>query len=56
MSPKKRKHGQAFPIDESEPQVTHSEADSTTDDRQKAEKEQEVWDAIREAHYEGIAV
>ena len=50
MPPRKRKRDQAF-VDEIEPEI--SEVTFTLNQDQRAEKEQEIWDAIRETHYEG---
>jgi hypothetical protein len=47
MPPRKRKRDQAF-VDEVE-----AEVNLTLNEEQRAEKEQEIWDAIRETHYEG---
>ncbi|KAF8964091.1 hypothetical protein BDZ97DRAFT_1660868 [Flammula alnicola] len=55
MSPRKRRRDQAFPDDEEMETETHpTEEDTALSDKQRAEKEQEIWDAIREAHYEAI--
>ena len=48
MPPRKRKRDQVF-VDEIEPEV--NENNLTLE--QRADKEQEIWDAIRETHYEG---
>jgi hypothetical protein len=50
MPPRKRKRDQAF-VDEVEPEI--SEITFDLNQEQRAEKEQEIWDAIRETHYEG---
>ena len=50
MPPRKRKRDQVF-VDEVEPEI--SEINFTLNQEQQAEKEQEIWDAIRETHYEG---
>ena len=50
MPPRKRKRDQAF-VDEVEPET--SEISFSLNQEQRAEKEQEIWDAIRETHYEG---
>jgi hypothetical protein len=50
MPPRKRKRDQAF-VDEVEPEI--SKMPFTLNQEQQAEKEQEIWDAIRETHYEG---
>ena len=50
MPPRKRKRDQAF-VDEVEPEI--SEITFPLNQEQRAEKEQEIWDAIRETHYEG---
>ncbi|PPQ66883.1 hypothetical protein CVT26_009823 [Gymnopilus dilepis] len=51
MSPRKRRQEQAFPEEEGDaPPTLDGEDDG---DKRRAEKEQEAWDAIREAHYEG---
>jgi len=50
MPPRKRKRDQAF-IDEVEPEI--NEINVSLNEEQRAEKEQEIWDAIRETHYEG---
>jgi hypothetical protein len=50
MPPRKRKRDQAF-VDEVEPEI--SKIPFTLNQEQQAEKEQEIWDAIRETHYEG---
>lgn len=50
MPPRKRKRDQAF-VDEVEPEI--SEITFALNQEQRAEKEQEIWDAIRETHYEG---
>jgi hypothetical protein len=50
MPPRKRKRDQAF-LDEVEPEII--EINPSLNKEQRAEKEQEVWDAIRETHYEG---
>jgi hypothetical protein len=49
MPPRKRKRDQTF--DEVEPDI--NEITFTLNLEQRAEKEQEIWDAIRETHYEG---
>lgn len=49
MSARKRRRDQAFSDKEPEAQLVVEE---NSGEKQK-EKEQEVWDAIREAHYEG---
>lgn len=49
MSTRKRRRDQAFSDEEPEAQLVVEE---DANEKQK-EKEQEVWDAIREAHYEG---
>ena len=49
MSTRKRRRDQAFSDEEPEAQLAVEE---DSGEKQK-EKEQEVWDAIREAHYEG---
>ena len=50
MPPRKRKRDQAF-VDEVEPEI--NEITFPLNQQQRAEKEQEIWDAIRETHYEG---
>lgn len=50
MPPRKRKREQAF-IDEVEPEI--NEINLALNEEQRAEKQQEIWDAIRETHYEG---
>ena len=50
MPPRKRKRDQAF-LDETEPEI--NETNVALNEEQQAEKEQEIWDAIRETHYEG---
>jgi hypothetical protein len=50
MPPRKRKRDQAF-VDEVEPEI--NEIAFALNEEQRAEKEQEIWDAIRETHYEG---
>ena len=50
MPPRKRKRDQAF-VDEVEPEI--NEIDIAPNEEQRAEREQEIWDAIRETHYEG---
>jgi len=50
MAPRKRRHEQAFSDHE---EVVPEEPDEETTEKARADKEQEVWDAIREAHYEG---
>ena len=52
MPPRKRKRerDQEF-ADEVEPEI--SETTFALNQEQQAEKEQEIWDAIRETHYEG---
>lgn len=50
MPPRKRKRDQAF-ADEVEPEI--DETNLVLNEEQRAEKEQEIWDAIRETHYEG---
>lgn len=52
MSSRKRRRDQYADEDEVEPVPTEGETIST--EKQRAEKEQEVWDAIREAHFEAI--
>jgi hypothetical protein len=52
MTPRKRRRDQAFSEDETGPQPV-GEEEAALDEKRRAEKEQEVWDAIREAHYEG---
>lgn len=49
MPPRKRKRDQAF-VDEVEPEISEI---TFAHQEQRAEKEQEIWDAIRETHYEG---
>lgn len=49
MPPRKRKRDQTF--DEVEPEI--NEITFALNQEQRAEKEQEIWDAIRETHYEG---
>lgn len=44
MPPRKRKR-------DDEPEI--NEVNPALDDEQRAEKEKEIWDAIRETHYEG---
>lgn len=51
MAPRKRRHEQAF--SDREEEVVPEEPDEETTEKARADKEQEVWDAIREAHYEG---
>jgi len=51
MPPRKRKRDQAF-VDEVEPEI--NEITFVLNQEQRADKEQEVWDAIRETHYEAI--
>lgn len=50
MSPRKRRREQAFPDEDIDTPPIHSDDNS---DKRRTEKEQEAWDAIREAHYEG---
>ena len=50
MPPRKRKRDQVF-VDEVEPEI--NEINLALNEAQRAEKEQEIWDAIRETHYEG---
>ncbi|KAF9532400.1 hypothetical protein CPB83DRAFT_950783 [Crepidotus variabilis] len=51
MSTRKRRHQEAFKEKESSkpPSLTEQEKE-----KQRVEKEQEIWDSIREAHYEAI--
>ncbi|KAF8163092.1 hypothetical protein B0H34DRAFT_694094 [Crassisporium funariophilum] len=51
MAPRKRKRDQA---DLDEPIQHTNESDSTLNEKERAEKEQDVWEAVREAHYEAI--
>ena len=50
MPPRKRKRDEAF-VDEDDPEIR--EIAFALNQEQRAEKEQEIWDAIRETHYEG---
>ncbi|KAF8906039.1 hypothetical protein CPB84DRAFT_1770903 [Gymnopilus junonius] len=51
MSPRERRREQAFTDEDLDNTTIHSDDNS---DQRRAEKEQEAWDAIREAHYEAI--
>ncbi|KDR81396.1 hypothetical protein GALMADRAFT_239266 [Galerina marginata CBS 339.88] len=54
MSPRKRSRRQAFGDEETDTQLILNEDSRALPEKQRVEKEQEVWDAIREAHYEAI--
>lgn len=49
MPPRKRKRDQTF----DEVELETNEITFALNQEQRAEKEQEIWDAIRETHYEG---
>lgn len=53
MSPRKRRRDQAFPDEDIEARPILIEEDTVSREKQRTEKEQEVWEAIREAHFEG---
>ncbi|KAJ3517796.1 hypothetical protein NLJ89_g282 [Agrocybe chaxingu] len=54
MSPRKRRREEAFPEEDEISQHSGALEDAVVDEKERSEKEQEVWDAIREAHYEAI--
>lgn len=57
MSPRKRRRDAAFPEEALDVPTEPAHEESTiSSEQQRAEKEQEVWDAIRETHYEGMTV
>jgi hypothetical protein len=53
MSPRKRRRDQAFSDEAIEAGPVLIEGETISSEKQRAEKEQEVWEAIREAHFEG---
>jgi hypothetical protein len=53
MSSRKRRRDQAFADEDIEVGAVATEVETISSEKQRAEKEQEVWDAIREAHFEG---
>jgi len=53
MSSRKRRREQAFADEDIETGSVPTEGETVSTEKQSAEKEQEVWDAIREAHFEG---
>ncbi|CAA7267979.1 unnamed protein product [Cyclocybe aegerita] len=54
MSPRKRRREEAFPEEEEISQHNGALEDAAVDEKERSEKEQEVWDAIREIHYEAL--
>jgi hypothetical protein len=53
MSSRKRRRDQAFTDEDIEVGPVPTEGETVSGEKKRAEKEQEVWDAIREAHFEG---
>ena len=53
MSSRKRRRDQAFADEDIEMGSVPTEGETVSTEKQRAEKEQEVWDAIREVHFEG---
>lgn len=53
MSSRKRRRDQAFTDEDIELGPVPTEGETVSGEKQRTEKEQEVWDAIREAHFEG---
>jgi len=56
MSSRKRRRDQAFADEDIEMGSVPTEGETVSTEKQRAEKEQEVWDAIREVHFEGQGV
>ncbi|PPQ78144.1 hypothetical protein CVT25_015477 [Psilocybe cyanescens] len=54
MSPRKRRRDTAFPEEVRDVPLESVQESTVSSEQQRAEKEQEVWDAIRETHYEAI--